>query len=309
MISFNNVKVKSVSEDKSNGEFVISGLPTGYGNTLGVSLRRVLLASMEGSVITEVKIKGVSHEFSSIPGIKEGVYEILLNLKKIRFRLNSGDNAEAELILNKSGKITAKDVSVPGNLKISNPKVVICEVSKLKKEIKLRLKVEKGIGYKAVGLVDRNEIGVIPLDADFSPIRRVKYKVTEERASGEEMNDKLNLVLQTDGSITPTDALKRAFEIINNLMLSVSRFFDGEFEVEVQKSPEITEEETVEIKWDLSMLSLSNKTINALKRNDVETLENLLSKTEKEIMDLQGIGKKITSEITGALKANGLSLK
>lgn len=302
---FNKVKVSPIFEKDICVGVEISDLPAGFGYSMGTMLRRVLLGSLEGVAITGVRIKGVSHEFSTIDGVKNDVFEILLNLKKVKFSVNSGDEAEGELVLEKSGIVKAKDIKLPSNVKVTNPDQVIAEVSKLKKPVKISLYINKGIGYKTVNLNDRTEVGYIPLDSDFSPVKRVEIYVKEDRSSDGQKIDNLSLNIFTDGSIDPINAVKRALEISMNSFSSTLESMNYKEEVEVVEETS----EVKENKWDLKTIITNDKIVAKLNKNGVKTIDELIKLKRKDIVLMKGMGKKSLEEIDEAMKNNGLSFK
>jgi DNA-directed RNA polymerase subunit alpha len=195
-------EIKIEKEEKDYGKFVISPLEQGYGDTLGNSLRRVLLTSLPGAAITTVKIAGVKHQFSSLKGMKEDVVEFILNLKKVRFAYSGDKAVKATLSVKESGEVKAKDIKVPANIKIANPEMVIAVLNKGSK-LEAEMEIEAGSGYSPAEDRATGQIGLIPMDASFSPIRRVNYKVEETRVGRVTNYDKLILEVWTDGTIAP----------------------------------------------------------------------------------------------------------
>jgi len=212
------VKIKTVSESETEGIFEIEGLYTGYGLTLGTALRRVLLSSLPGAAITQVKIKGVKHEFSTIQGVKEDMVEILLNLKKIRFKLHSDEPQILYLKAKGEKKISAGDIEVNADVEVINPKSHIISMTAKSAEIEMELTIEKGLGYVMAEnrKVDKLPVGVMAIDAFFTPVVSVNFTVENMRVGEKTDYNKLRLAIKTDGSITPSKALHKSANILKD---------------------------------------------------------------------------------------------
>ncbi len=314
-------KPKVIREDKISGVYEIDGLYPGYGHTLGNSLRRIILSSLPGTAITKVKIAGVEHEFSTIDGVKEDVITILLNLKKVRIRL---DTDEAQLItLKVSGvkEVTAKDIQVPGQAEVLNPDLHIASLTEKSAELDIELTVEKGLGYvsKEVIQKDRVDIGSITLDAAFTPIRKANYEVENMRVGDRTDFNRLRLMIETDGTVTPHEALEKSI----TLMIQQLKAIVGFKEEEVVKSETSTKDDTdsesknekrAEIDTELSKtrvdtLDLSPRTVKALSNANIRTLGGLFRKKESDIMDVDGLGAKGMQEIKKLLAQYGVTLR
>jgi DNA-directed RNA polymerase subunit alpha len=330
-------KPKVVLEEGNKGVYEIDGLYAGYGNTLGNSLRRVILSSLPGSAATMVKIEGISHEFSTIPGIKEDVIMILLNLKQIRFRLLSDESQKATLSVKGAKKIKAGDLKTPSQLEILNKDHHLATLTDKKAELKMEITVEKGLGYvpREVLKKEKVEAGVLMLDAIFTPIRRVNYEVENMRVGERTDYNRLRFVIETDGSITPREALESAVKTLLNQLNAVVGISDKESKeamdkVEVLKKeledksgePQEAEEEdkttskeeTAELKEDylktrIEDLNLSNRTLNALSKAGIRTAGGLAKKKEEDLLKVEGLGKKALNEIRRALGNFGIILK
>ncbi|MBN1374469.1 DNA-directed RNA polymerase subunit alpha [Candidatus Dojkabacteria bacterium] len=303
MSLFDDVKVTTKQESAVKAKIEVTNLPSGYGYTLGSAVRRILLSSMEGVAVVGVRITGVTHEFSTIKGVKEGVFEILLNLKRVKFKIDGADEATGVIKFPKSGVVTAKDITVPSNVTIANPDQKIAEISKLSGSVKFDLDIKRGIGYNHVELVDRNEIGYIPLDADFSPIRRVDMDVEKVRFGERTDLDKVSLVVVTDNSVEPLEAVKRSIGILVEALSTFGEILKNEKE-DVAEPTEVQEESG----WNIENIDIPTKVRNVLIAAGVKTLDQLTKLTVADVMEIQGLGAKAVKEIEKALKKIGLTL-
>lgn len=307
-----------VVEEKTNyAQYEIDGLYPGYGHTLGNSLRRIILSSLPGAAVTSVKIEGVSHEFSTIEGVKEDVINIILNLKKVRFQISSDEPQTISLKVKGTKDVTAADFKLPGQVTIANPDQAILSITSKDTEIDMEIKVEQGIGFvpKESLQKDRVEIGSIALDAAFSPITLANYDVEKMRVGDRTDFDKLKLFIKTDGTITPKAALEKSIEIMITQLKSIIGF--KETEPELIAVPSIDSQDSVEdkealddaLKTRLESLDLSQRTSNALVNANIRTVGGLIRKKEKDILDIEGMGSKGLEEIKTVLEGLGLSLK
>ena len=314
-------KPRIVSEDEFKGTYEIDGLYPGYGHTLGNSLRRIILSSLPGSAITSVKIDGVAHEFSTIDGVKEDVVNILLNLKKVRIQMLTDEPQVISLEVKGQNTITAKDIKVPSQVSILNPDQYIAEITDKKGELSVELTVERGMGYvsKEVLQKDKVDIGVITLDAIFTPIRRVNYEVENMRVGDRTDFNRLRFFIETDGTVTAHNALEKSIEIMINQLKAIIGFKE-EIEPEETKdaenegksdetSPEPEEIDTEFLKTRIESLNLSARNINALTTANIRTVGGLARKKEKDILEIEGLGKKGVQEIKRALGNYGIILK
>ncbi len=310
-------KPRIVSEGESEGVFEIDGLYPGYGHTLGNSLRRIILSSLPGAAITSIKIEGVEHEFSTIDGIKEDVITILLNLKKLRFEIISGDSQTVTLSVKGPKKITGADLSVPGQMRLLNPNSYICEISG-KTEFRAEFHIERGLGYvpREALKKDRVEIGEISLDAIFSPVRRVNYEVENMRVGDRTDFNRLRMSIETDGTITPKVALERAIEIMITQLKSIVGFREEEIvaseDLSTPSPADATTsgEATAEVmKTRIEDLELSSRTISALEKANIRTVGGLARKKENDLLEVEGLGPKSIQEVKRALANFGIILK
>lgn len=308
-------KPKIVSEEGTAGVYEIEGLYPGYGHTLGNSLRRIILSSLPGVAITSVKIPGVSHEFSVIDGVKEDVITILLNLKKVRMRFATDEPQTLTIKVKGEKDVTATDIEVPGQVEILNPEQHIATVTSGKTTFEIELRAEKGLGFiqKDVLQKDRVEIGSIALDAIFTPIRRASYEVENMRVGDRTDFNKLKLFIETDGTVSPNEALTKSIEIMINQLKAIVGFK----EEEVVQAPMPREEAAMSrteidpevLKTRVESLNLSARTQNALANGNIRTVGGLARKKERDLLDIEGLGAKGIQEIKKALGEFGITLK
>ncbi len=312
-------KPKIISEDEYTGVYEIDGLYPGYGHTLGNSLRRIILSSLPGAAITSVKIDGVPHEFSTIDGIKEDVITMLLNLKKIRFALSTDEPQTISLSVKGIKDITAADIKISGQVEVLNKDQHIASLTTKNTELNIEMVIEKGLGYvpKEVLQKDKVETGVISLDAAFAPIRRVNYEVEGMRVGDRTDYNRLKIAIETDGTITPREALENSIGIMIKQLKAIVGFKEEEEEIELPKV--VTEEEKGEeekgevdseiLKTRIDTLDMSTRTLNALSDANIRTIGGLAKKKEDDLLDLEGLGKKGIQEIKRALSNFGIVLK
>jgi DNA-directed RNA polymerase subunit alpha len=307
-----------VVEEKTNyAQYEIDGLYPGYGHTLGNSLRRIILSSLPGAAVTSVKIEGVSHEFSTIEGVKEDVINIILNLKKVRFQVTSDEPQTISLKVKGIKDVTAADFKLPGQVTIANLDQPILSITSKDTEIDMEIKVEQGIGFvpKESLQKDRVEIGSIALDAAFSPITLANYDVEKMRVGDRTDFDKLKLFIKTDGTISPKTALEKSIEIMITQLKSIIGFKETEPELiptPVADAVDSTEDKEAlddALKTRLESLDFSQRTSNALVNANIRTVGGLIRKKEKDILDIEGMGSKGLEEIKTVLEGLGLSLK
>lgn len=307
-------KPRVVSEEDFRGTYEIDGLYPGYGHTLGNSLRRIILSSLPGAAITQVKIDGVEHEFSTMSGVKEDVITMLLNIKRIRLALHSDEPLTISLKKSGSGVVTAGDIDAPSQVEILNPEQPICEITNKTTKLDIEMTVERGLGYvpREVHQKDKVEIGTIALDAVFTPIRRANYEVENMRVGDRTDYNRLRLVIETDGTVTPHQALEQSIEIMIHQLKAVVGFQDSTPEEEVV-AEEATEKPAVvdadALKTRIEALDLSARTMQALEEASIRTIGGLVRKKKDDILALDGIGPKGLEEIEELLKKMGLSLE
>lgn len=319
-------KPKVVKEEDFSGVYEIDGLYPGYGHTLGNSLRRIILSSLEGAAIVSIKIDGVSHEFSTIEGIKEDVITILLNLKKIRIRLNTSEPTFLKLSVKGQKEVTAGDIESTGQAEILNPEQFICSITDKNTELSIEIEVRKGLGYvpKEVLGEDRTDIGTIVLDASFTPIRRVNYEVENMRVGNRTDFNRLRVFIETDGTLSAREALEQSIQIMISQLRAIVGFKEevpveevqsiieeaaAAEEAAAQEAEEAREEDTEFLKTRVESLNLSTRTANALIEANIRTVGGLVRKREEDILELPGLGVKGVQEIKRALSNFGVTLK
>lgn len=302
-------KPRVVSEEEFQGVYEIDGLFPGYGHTLGNSLRRIILASLPGAAITRVKIDGVKHEFDTISGISEDVLTILLNLKRVRFQLH-GDEPVVVTLKKANGIVKAGDIETPSQVDILNPDQHIATISG-KANLEMEMTIERGMGYvpREIHQKEKVEIGTIALDAVFTPIRRSNYEVENMRVGDRTDYNRLRLFIETDGTITPRQALENSIEIMIHQLKAIIGFQDQVTSVpEPTETPEPTADTTEVLKTRIESLDLSNRTMQALEAASIRTLGGLVRKRKDDILALEGIGPKGVEEIETLLTSMDLSL-
>lgn len=306
-------KPNIVSEEGFSGAYEIEGLYPGYGHTLGNSLRRIILSSLSGAAITSIKIAGVDHEFSSVAGVKEDVIALILNLKKVRIKMLTDEPQTIELKVKGIKEVTAGDIEVPGQVEILNPDLYIASLGSKSAELSIEMKIEKGLGYvpKEVLEKDRTEIGHIALDAIFSPIRRVNYEVENMRVGNRTDFNKLRLFIETDGTITPKQALEESILIMIGQLKAIVGFKEPEIVVKEEKEEVSDSKETDSefLKTRIETLDLSARTINALANGNIRTVGGLARKKEVDLDEIEGLGSKGIQEIKKVLSNFGITLK
>src|SRR5579875_3095597 len=319
MLDFQVPRISSESVEENRGSFTIEPLDRGFGYTFGNSLRRVLLSSLAGAAVTSVRIEGVAHEFSTIRGVKEDVTDIVLNLKGIVCRMHSdATEVEAPLVVTGPGDITAKDIDLPSGVEILNPDAHIATLED-KTKLEVYLTIGRGRGYRPAedNKSADQPIGVIPIDSIFSPVRRVAYNVEQARVGQRTDFDKLTLDIETDGSIDPHAALREAAEI---LISQLAIFTDADRVIELREatSPNVLEPvgagpgpRPANAMDDILIeeLELGVRSYNCLKRAGIQTVGDLVSKTESELNAIPNFGKKSIDEVIETLHARGLSLR
>lgn len=307
------IEIKELSADGKYGCFIVEPLERGYGITLGNSLRRILSSSLPGSAISSIKIDGVLHEFSSIPGVKEDVIEILLNIKEIAIK-DSSDNEEPKVIyLEKSGEgeVTAADIKCGPEIEILNPTLHIASLNGgTHSALNMEMTVTTGRGYQAVDKLKKSElpIGVIPVDANYTPVERVNFQVEDTRVGQQTDYDKLTLEVWTNGTLKPDESVSLAAKVLSehlDLFIDLSENARTT-EIMVTKEDD-SKEKTLEMT--IEELDLSVRSFNCLKRAGINTVEDLTNKTEDEMMKVRNLGRKSLEEVFQKLEELGFSLK
>lgn len=300
-----NFQIKSEQEAPEYGKFMIEPLEQGYGQTLGNSLRRVLLTSLSGAAITSVKIAGVKHQFSTIAGVKEDVTELMLNIKKIRLVSEGGERAVMTLSKKGPGEVTAGDFDVPAGVKIVNPDFVLATLADKKSTLEIEAVVEKGYGYVPAEERHTEEVGVIPVDALFSPVVRVNYRVEATRVGRMTNLDRLVIELWTDATIAPLDALKTAARILVSYFLQVYEPKAQEVQGNVAVTPTISDEV---LKMRIEELDIPTRIVNALSNGGIETIGQLLGTPKAELVKIKNLGVKSLAVVEEKLREKGVAL-
>lgn len=296
-----NPALSRIDEDSAtSASFVIEPLHAGYGNTLGNSLRRVLLSSIAGGAIVSFKIEGATHEFTTVKGIKEDVVDISLNLKNVRVKVHTDQPVELRLEKSGAGTVTAADIKTTADVEIVNPEQVICTVDDPKAKVVIDLVVDSGRGYRTIEEASETRVHSdhIALDAVFSPVLRVRYKVNPTRVGQETNLDQLVLTVDTDGSITPREAFEEAAAILVNQYTALAG------STTVEAAPALGQrdsEEANELNTPIEELSLTARTANALINNEIRTVQDLVTLTEQDLRELKGFGSKALDEVKDKL--------
>ncbi|HMQ96402.1 MAG TPA: DNA-directed RNA polymerase subunit alpha [Candidatus Saccharibacteria bacterium] len=286
--------------DTNTASFVIEPLQAGYGNTLGNSLRRVLLSSIEGASIVAFKIEGVTHEFTTVPGVKEDVIDIMLNLKGVDFVLHSENAVELQIVKKGAGEVKASDIQTTADVEVVNQDHVICTIDDPKQSMNMTIVVENGRGYKTIeeASTDRLHSDMIALDAMFNPVQRVRYKVDNTRVGQETDLDKLELTVETNGAISPRDAFEQAAAILVNQYTALAG------STTVAAAPALGQDDESDdsnLNMPIEDLNLSARTANALVNNDIRTVHDLVTLSEQDLRELKGFGSKAFDEVRDKL--------
>ena len=308
-----NIEIAEISEDKRYGKFVVEPLERGYGTTLGNSLRRIMLSSLPGAAVSQVKIDGVLHEFSSIPGVKEDVTEIIMNIKSLAIKNNSDTDEPkvAYIEFEGEGVITAADIQADADIEIMNPDQVIATLSGgADSKFYMELTITKGRGYVSADK-NKNEdlsIGVIAVDSIYTPVERVNMAVENTRVGQQTDYDKLTLEVYTNGTLAPDEAVSLAAKVLSehlNLFIDLS---ECAVDVEIMAPKEDNEKEKV-LEMNIDELELSVRSYNCLKRAGINTVEELCNRTSEDMMKVRNLGRKSLEEVLAKLKELGLQLQ
>lgn len=295
--AIHNPSLASIQDhNASSATFVVEPLHTGYGMTLGNSLRRVLLSSIEGAAIVAFRVEGATHEFTTIKGVKEDVVDMMINLKNVRVRAHNDRPVELRLEKKGAGVVTAGDIKLSDDIEVINPDAVICTIDDPKASVVIDLVVETGRGYRTIEDSGKSRIhsDMIALDAIFSPVLRVRYKVENTRVGQSTDLDKLLLTIDTDGSMSPRDAFEQAAAILINQYTALA----GSTRVESAPAPGSRDETTdAELMTPIEDLNLTARTTNALINNDIRTINDLVTLSETDLRELKGFGSKALDEV------------
>ena len=306
-----NIEVAEISEDKKYGKFVVEPLERGYGITLGNSLRRIMLSSLPGAAVSQVKIEGVLHEFSSIPGVKEDVTEIIMNIKSLAIKNNSETNEAktAYIEFEGEGVVHASDIQTDQDVEILNPDLVIATLSGKDTKLYMELTITKGRGYVSA---DKNKhedlpIGVIAIDSIYTPVERVNVTVENTRVGQITDFDKLTLDVFTNGTLVPDEAVSLAAKVLSEHLSLFIDLSESAQKAEVMTEKEDDEKEKV-LEMSIDELELSVRSYNCLKRAGINTVEELTNKTSEDMMKVRNLGRKSLEEVLAKLKELGLQL-
>lgn len=306
-----NIEVVEISEDKKYGKFVVEPLERGYGITLGNSLRRIMLSSLPGAAVSQVKIEGVEHEFSSIPGVKEDVTEIIMNIKSLAIK-NSSETNEAKtayIEYEGEGVVRASDIQVDPDVEILNPDAVIATLSGKNTKLYMELTITKGRGYVSADKNKREDlpIGVIAIDSIYTPVERVNVTVQNTRVGQITDYDKLTLDVHTNGTLVPDEAVSLAAKVLSEHLSLFINLSENAKNAEVMVEKEDDEKEKV-LEMSIDELELSVRSYNCLKRAGINTVEELTNKTSEDMMKVRNLGRKSLEEVLAKLKELGLQL-
>lgn len=296
-----NPLLAAVNEnDATSAEFVIEPLHSGYGNTLGNSLRRVLLSSIRGGAIVAFRVEGATHEFTTLPGVKEDVVDIMLNLKNVHLNVHADEPVELRLEKKGAGVVTAADIKTSADVEVVNPEQVIATIDDPKASMVMDIVVEAGRGYRTIedSSVTRLHSDMIALDAVFSPVLRVRYKVDNTRVGQETNLDKLLITIDTDGAVSPKEAFEEAAAILVNQYTALAGA------TTVEAAPALghsDEDEASELNTPIEELNLTARTANALINNDIRTVHDLVTLSEQDLRELKGFGSKALDEVKDKL--------
>ena len=308
MIEFEKPNIKCLEADDANNyaKFVCEPLERGYGITIGNSLRRILLSSLPGSAITSVKIEGVLHEFTTVPNVVEDVPEIIINLKNVRLKLDKNEQKTLRINFNGAGEVTAGDIETDGTVEVLNPDLHIATVSE-GGHLVIDMTAEMGRGYNTAEKNKKPEqaIGVLPIDSIYTPVKKVNYSVENTRVGQMVDYDKLTIEVWTDGSLKPYEALSIAAKVMTGHLELFIDLSETAKNTQVMVEKEESKKEKV-LEMSIEELELSVRSYNCLKRANISTVEDLISKSESEMMKVRNLGKKSFDEVTAKLHSLGL---
>lgn len=307
-----NIKIADISEDKKYGRFVVEPLERGYGTTLGNSLRRIMLSSLPGTAVSHIRIDGVGHEFSAIPGVKEDVTEIIMNIKSLAIKNNSETDEVKTAYIEASGEgvVRASDIQVDSDIEIVNPDQVIATLSGGPDcKLYIEMTIVNGRGYVSSDKNKREDlpINVIAIDSIFTPVERVNIKVENTRVGQITDYDKLTLDVFTDGTIEPSDAVSLAAKVLSDHLRSFIDLSDKSSRIQVIAAEEENSKDKV-LEMNIDELELSVRSYNCLKRAGINTVEELCNRTSEDMMKVRNLGRKSLEEVLSKLKELGLSL-
>ena len=307
-----NIEVCEISEDNKYGRFTLEPLERGYGTTLGNSLRRIMLSSLPGSAVSQIKIAGVLHEFTTIPGVKEDVTEIVMNVKELAIRNNSKTDEPKIAYIDFTGEgiVTAADIQVDQDIEIVNPELVIATLDNADSKFYMELTITKGRGYVSSekNTSESQAVGVIPIDSIYTPVERVNIEIENTRVGQITDYDKLTVEVFTNGAIAPDEAISLAAKVLSEHLSLFINLSENAKTAEVMVEKEDDDKEKV-LEMNIDELELSVRSYNCLKRASINTVEELISKTPEEMMKVRNLGRKSLEEVFAKLKELGLELK
>ncbi|KKQ95895.1 MAG: DNA-directed RNA polymerase subunit alpha [Candidatus Woesebacteria bacterium GW2011_GWB1_43_14] len=296
-------EIKEEKGDSKYAKLVISPLVAGFGHTMGTALRRVMLSSLNGAAITRVQISGVKHQFSSLKGMKEDVLDFLLNLKKVRFVYEGDKPAKVTLSVKTAGEVKAGDIKTPSGVKVANPELVLSNLSKGAK-LEAKMEVESGVGYSPSEDREKGTVGMIPLDASFSPVQRVNFKVEETRVGRFTNYDKLVMEVWTDGTLSPREALSKSSKILSSYLEQVIN------PVKPKKKEVQLENDGLGVVGSLSVeeIGLPTRVANALVKSGLDTVDKLATAKREDLSKVRNLGEKSIDIVYKVLKDRGVEL-
>lgn len=304
MLDLSLIEVQTEKETADYGKFIIEPLDQGYGHTIGNSLRRVLLTSLPGAAITQVKISGVRHQFTSLSGIAEDIVEFILNLKNIRLKMTSDKPVKLTLDVKGAKEVKAKDIEKAAGVEIVNSDLPLAHLADAKAKLSAQLVAETGSGYSLAEERRSGEVGVIPVDASFSPVYSVNYQVEATRVGRVANYDKLTLEITTDATIKPSEALKQAAKILVDRFMTIYQPPVGAKKPKTIEAPQISEEV---LKTSLEEFDLPVRLTNSLKAGGIETIGDFLEKDRKDLLRMKNMGPKSISLVEEKLKEKGIT--
>ena len=304
MLDLSQIEVQTEKETQEYGKFIIEPLDQGYGHTIGTSLRRVLLTSLQGAAITQVKISGVRHQFSSMAGMTEDIVEFILNLKKVRLKITGDKPVKLTLDVKGPKEVKAKDIQTSAGCEIVNGDLTLAHLADSKSKLTGHIIAENGSGYSIADERKTGEIGVIPIDANFSPITHVNYKVEATRVGPVTNYDKLTLEITTDATVKPSEALKQAAKILVDHFMTIYQPQAGQKRQKETVSPLVTEEV---LKTSLEELDLPVRLTNSLKAGKIESIGDFLKVDRRELMKMKNMGPKSIMLVEEKLREKGIA--
>lgn len=307
MLDLSQIEIQTEKETTSFGKFIIEPLDQGYGHTIGNSLRRVLLSSLSGAAITQVKIAGVRHQFSTLTGMSEDIVEFILNLKKVRLQISGDKPARLTLDVKGPKEVKAGDITKTAGVEIVNGDLILAHLADAKSKLTVQMVAENGSGYSLADERKTGEIGVIPIDANFSPVSHVNYRVEATRVGRVTNYDKLTMEITTDGTIKPAEALRSAAKILVDYLMTIAQPQTGQRK---QKQPETSTPLTDEVlKTSLEELDLPVRLTNSLKSGKIETIGDFLERDKRELLKMKNMGPKSISLVEEKLREKGIEVK